>query len=163
MDDVIRASRVFAELEDDEAASLAGIAREQHLAGGGYLFLLGDAAEHLYIVAAGKVDLCLPLSFAGTIKDISLETVSPGEVMGWSALVKPYRYTMSARAVESARLVAFPRKDLMELFGTRSQMGYRFMRAVADMVGHRFLLVQALWIRQLQNAVSEELSGPAEE
>ena len=158
----LRGAPIFAELGDDEAARLLQVARPRQCRQGDCLFLLGDAADRFYVVVSGRVELTFPLSFGGTVRDIQVESKTPGSALGWSALVKPYRFTLSARAAEASALAAFARQDLLRVFEAEPRIGYVVMRHVAEVVGRRLLQMQALWARELQRAVTDSLAASAE-
>ena len=130
------------------------IANRRHVCTGEYLFLLGAAAEQLYVVLDGGLDLCFPLSIGGEMKDVPVETAGVGNVLGWSCLVKPYRFTLSARATQGSEVAAFARRDLLELFESEPRLGYAVMRRVAELVGLRLLQLQAMWARELQRSMA---------
>lgn len=153
--DALRRAELFEGLEEGGARRLLEIGRPRTLRKGEYLFLLGDSADRLFVVLSGSIDLCFPLTIGESVRDVCVETKAPGAALGWSALVKPYRFTLSARAADQAELVAFTRKDLDDLFAAEPALGCAFMRRIAELVGHRFLKVQALWARGLQRAVVE--------
>src|SRR3989304_6414934 len=98
MHEVPRDADLFRGLSLDGIRRLSAIGRARVLAAGDYLFLLGDSAEYLYVVARGTVDLCLPMRLGDVVKDILVESAVAGKALGWSALVKPYRFTLLARA-----------------------------------------------------------------
>lgn len=154
MKEILKESELFEGLDDEGLSSLAAIGKRRSLSAGEYLFLLGDNAERLFIVSRGNVDLCFPLSLDGVIKDVRIESVSPGHIVGWSGLVKPYRFTFSARASEEAEVIGFSRTDLSLLFDAVPHSGYVFTRKLCEIIGHRFLNLQALWARGLQRAVT---------
>ncbi len=158
----LRRATIFGELEDTEVARLLAVARTQHCHKGECLFLLGDHADRLYIVLSGKMELTFPLSFGGDVRDVLVESKTPGSALGWSALVKPHRFTLSARAAETSELATFLRQDLLRVFEAEPRMGYIVMRHVAEVVGRRLLQVQALWARELQRAVTDSLTASAE-
>lgn len=153
---------IFGDLSDTEATRLLSVARTRQCHEGECLFLLGDHADRLYVVLAGKVELTFPLSFGGVVRDVPVELKTPGGALGWSALVKPHRFTLSARAVEASELAAFLRQDLLGVFEAEPRIGYVVMRHVAAVVGRRLLQVQALWARELQRAVTDSLAAPTE-
>jgi CRP-like cAMP-binding protein len=66
-------------------------------------------------------------------------TVEPGDVVGWSALVPPYRATSTAVAVEPTRLLAFDgaslRKALQEDPALAATVYPRVLEAVARRLG----------------------------
>jgi CRP-like cAMP-binding protein len=160
--EALRRAPVFEELKDAEVSRVLTVARPHKYSKGDCLFLLGDHADRLYVVLGGRVELSFPLSFGGAVRDVPVESKMPGGTLGWSALVKPHRFTLSARAVEASELVAFLRQDLLRVFEADPRIGCVFMRHVAEVVGRRLLQVQALWARELQRAVTESLAVPVE-
>jgi CRP/FNR family cyclic AMP-dependent transcriptional regulator len=157
----LRRASIFGELSDSEAARLIAVARSQQCQMGECLFLLGDYADRLYVVVTGRVELTFPLSFGGEVRDVPVESKTPGSVLGWSALVKPHRLTLSARAAETSTLATFLRQDMLRVFQAEPHIGYAVMRHIAEVVGRRLLQVQALWARELQRAVTDSLAAPA--
>jgi CRP-like cAMP-binding protein len=147
---------LFQGLSVDAVRRLSVIGRARTLAEGDYLFLLGDAAEYLYVVAKGTVDLCLPMRLGSAVKDIPVESAVAGRALGWSALVKPYRFTLSARAAEPSEVIGFARGDLQQLFNDAPEVGIRFLANLSELVGVRLLTFQALWVRELQRTLLTE-------
>jgi CRP/FNR family cyclic AMP-dependent transcriptional regulator len=155
----LRRAAIFEELQDAEVAPLLEVARPYQCHKGECLFLLGDHADRLYVVLSGKMELTFPLSFGGVVRDVPVELKAPGSALGWSALVKPHRFTLSARAEETSNLAAFLRQDLLRVFEQEPRVGYVVMRHVAEVVGRRLLQVQALWARELQRVVTNSLAA----
>lgn len=153
MHDVLKDADLFAGFSVDGILRLSEIGRWRVLAPGEYLFLLGENADCLFVVASGMVDLCLPMTLGGIVKDIPVESATPGSALGWSALVKPYRFTLSARAATPAEVIGFGRADLQQLFDTAPELGNRLFANLAELVGFRLLTFQALWVRELQRAL----------
>lgn len=156
MQEVPRDADLLRDFSLDGIRRLSAIGRWRVLATGEYLFLLGDSAEYLYIVARGTVELCLPMRLGGVVKDIPVESAIAGKALGWSALVKPYRFTLSARAAEPAEVISFARGDLQQLFDAAPELGNRFLANLSELVGLRLLTFQALWVRELQRALLTE-------
>ena len=78
-------------------------------------------------------------------------------------MVKPYRFTLSARATEVSEVVSFARMALIDLFETDVGIGYAFFTKVSELVGIRLLTFQALWVRELQRALDSEAQRQAGE
>ena len=155
-------AELFQGLSTDGVGRLLAIGRRRRLDAGQYLFLLGDSAEHLFVVVKGKVDLCLPVALRGVVKDVSVESLGPGKFLGWSAVVQPYRFTLSARAVEPSEVIGFPRAELLEVFASAPETGYRFFTKLSELVGIRLHTFQALWVRELQRALLAETQPRAD-
>ena len=145
-------------LNADERDRFLALGRPQSFSKDESLFLLGDNADRLYVVITGKVALCIPIQVSDTFKDISVEEAGPGETLGWSALVKPYRFTRSARAAEASEVIAFTRRELLEFFETQPRIGYIVLTRISELVGLRLLKMRALWARTLQRVISQEAS-----
>ena len=152
---------IFAELQDTEAAALVAVARPRRCHKGECLFMLGDHADRLYLVLTGGVELTFPLSFDGVVRDVPVESKTPGSALGWSALVKPHRFTLSARATEDSELAMLLRQDLLRVFEAEPRIGCVVMQHIAAVIGRRLLQVQALWARELQRAVTDSLAASA--
>jgi CRP-like cAMP-binding protein len=65
---------------------------------GDYLVNEGDPANDFFILLKGKVEL---EQFCGDAGSITLEKVSAGSVIGWSFIVPPHNWRLSARAAAS--------------------------------------------------------------
>ena len=154
MHDVLKDAELFQGFGMDGIRRLSAIGRSRALATGDYLFLLGDSAECLYVVAKGSLELCLPMPLGGVVKDIPVESATAGETLGWSAMVKPYRFTLSARAGEPAEVIGFPRHELQQVFEAAPGLGIRFLTNLSELVGIRLLTFQALWVRELQRTLA---------
>ena len=86
-------------------------------------------------------------------EDVLLEEKRPGETLGWSGLIPPYRFTLKAKASVESELVAFPRSALLSHFEAYPGVGLAVTRNVATVIGHRLKVFQALWLREMQRMV----------
>ena len=161
MEQLLKQAELFEGLTSEQLRQLTNVGRRRTLRAGEYLFLLGEDAVDFSIVTRGNVDLCFPMPLGGEVKDISLESLGAGKAFGWSALVKPYRFTLSARATEVSEVVSFARMALIDLFETDVGIGYAFFTKVSELVGIRLLTFQALWVRELQRALDSEAQRQA--
>jgi len=141
-------------MPDELASPLYAIAEHRSIPRGEYLFLLGDHADQLYVVLEGKVEVCFPLSLNGTVKDVAVDTLAVGKAVGLSALVKPYRFTLSARTAEKSLLASFARTELLRVLEAEPRTGCAFLQRLTDVLGRRLLTFQALWARELQRSLA---------
>lgn len=161
MEELLRQVELFRDLGDEGVRRILAIGRARALDAGQYLFLLGDNADEFYVVLRGTLDLCLPIALRGTVKDITVESAGAGRAFGWSALVKPYRFTLSARATEPSEVVGFARDDLQRLAETEPGIGYSILTRISEVMGLRLVTFQALWVRELQRVVEGEAQRSA--
>jgi hypothetical protein len=57
--------------------------------------------------------------------------------MGWSAVVEPFVYTLSARCLEDSKVIAIDSVKLRELMEADNALGYRIMQAAARVISTR--------------------------
>jgi CRP-like cAMP-binding protein len=151
----LAASRLFRGLTPGECLLFAPLAREQEVRRGEYLFRLGQPASALLVVVDGTVELTMPLAMPSGERDVVVEEVGPGETAAWSALIEPHQFTMSARAGTDVSLLAFPRDELRQALLSHTEPGVRVLANLAGVIGRRLHLMQAMWSRELQRAVTE--------
>ncbi len=144
---------LFAGLSHDEAAALLSLGTRITLASGDVLFRMGGEAALLYVVDRGRIALTLPMQVCGREEDVLVEERAPGETVGWSALIPPYRFTLKATAPLETDVLTFTRSSLLEHFGRYPIVGYIVTRNVASVIGQRLQVMQAMWLREMQRVV----------
>jgi CRP-like cAMP-binding protein len=106
------ASWFGAGLSHHARARLAEAARLASYPASVVLLREGDETGLFAIVSRGRVALRLRVPERG---QVTILTVEPGDVVGWSALVPPHRSTSTAVTTEPCSLVVFDSKRLREL------------------------------------------------
>ena len=118
------------------------------------LFQLGDPADRLFLTERGRIRLTLPMHVRDREENVFVEERSPGQTVGWSALIPPYRFTLTATAsLHEADVIALPREALLEYFAANPSAGYKIALNLAVVVGHRLQLFQTMWVREMQRTV----------
>jgi CRP-like cAMP-binding protein len=93
----------------------------------------GDLAEEFYLIRDGRV--ALEVHVPGR-EVITFKTLGPGEVVGVSWLVPPYRWTYDARVLEPVRAISLNATCLRQKCDTDHALGYDMMaRFVPVLVG----------------------------
>lgn len=127
------------DLTNDQLIKLESLAKEENYQAGTQLYVNGDPARCLYLVQEGKVALFMD-NYMGPGKppmQVTIDIVAPGESMGWSAVVEPFIYTLSARCLEDTKLVAFDSEKLRDLMDEDCDLGYRILQATAKVISNR--------------------------
>src|SRR5947209_13174020 len=83
-------------LTPGEAAEVMALGKRLLLSSGAELFHLGQDAEALFLVQRGRIRLTLPMQVREREENILVEERVPGDTIGWSALIAPYRFTLTA-------------------------------------------------------------------
>ena len=152
-------SELFAGLGELEAAPVLEIAASLEVAAGGRVFLLGQDANSVFVIDRGRVALTLPLAIEGDAREVEVQQKDVRAVIGWSALVAPHHYTMSARAVDDCLLVSFSRSKMSEIFEQHPRINAVIQTNLARVVASRLTQLQAILVRDLQRWVSERMGG----
>lgn len=134
--EVLRRFSLFAGLDPAVFKDLAMAGEEVSLPEGGVLFAEGDMADALYLIAEGSVELKINMDEAGT-RQFGLQTLVEGDVVGWSALVEPYHYTLGAEASSDVRLVRLDADMLHEMMDDDPKLAYTLMHRLAQALGER--------------------------
>ncbi|MFQ5411085.1 MAG: Crp/Fnr family transcriptional regulator [Phycisphaerae bacterium] len=159
MDNFDRMSRapVFEGIDHDDIEALCACGRALSFEAGHRLFDRGQDARELMILQEGTVDLLFPIQLLGVTRELTIETKEVGRVVAWSALVPPYRFTLSARCASRCVLTSMSRDALEGFFWEHSRVGLLFMRNLASVIGQRLYAMQSMWLSDLQSGARQRL------
>jgi CRP-like cAMP-binding protein len=104
----------------------------------------GEFANRLYLIETGKVVL---ESGAGVSDRLILETIEPGDLLGWSWMFPPYVWQFSARAIEPTTAIFFYGTILREYCEKDHSLGYELLKRIS-----------AVMVKRLQAAHKQMLS-----
>src|SRR6185369_2420333 len=90
-------------MSPEQLGVLRASAMRAEFKAGETIFRAGDPANRFYLIEEGKVALKSP---NGEEDDV-LQTLGPGEVLGWSWLFPPYLWNFDAWAVTDTRAIFF--------------------------------------------------------
>ena len=94
----------------------------------------GEVTAFLAIVVSGQVALRLRVPERGAITILTLDA---GDIVGWSAIVAPYRATTSATTLEATELAIFEAAELRDLLATDCEVAAAFLPRVLETVTAR--------------------------
>jgi len=131
LDELIADSPVFAGLDSAQLELIVGCAKNVGFARGERLFREGDPADTFYLVRRGRVVLTTHVPARG---DVAIESLEPGEVVGWSWLFAPYAWHFDARALDDVRAVAFDGECLRGKCDDDPTLGFALMSRFAEVI-----------------------------
>jgi CRP/FNR family cyclic AMP-dependent transcriptional regulator len=76
------------------------------------IFHEGDDADHFYLIISGRVALETFVPGAGMA---TIETIGPGEALGWSWLFPPFRWHFTATTQEPTEVISFEAARLRDM------------------------------------------------
>lgn len=127
---------------------------------GDELFKSGEYAQHLYVALDGEVELRMdvPEWWGIDTPHRKVSTAKAGQIFGWSALVEPFVYSLTAVCVTDVTLARFEGSQLADLSVRDPHIGYRLLGQVLKVVSGRFHTLAEAVMAQRAVQVSQAAS-----
>jgi CRP-like cAMP-binding protein len=132
--EVLRRYPYFATVNDESLKAVAQIADEEAVPAGTQMFSEGDPADTLNIILQGEVEIQYVL---GSGERRTVDTLVDGDILGWSAMIEPYKYTAVCTTKKDTKLVAIQAQKLRDLCEQDPLLGYRLTNQIAKLLAHR--------------------------
>jgi len=121
-------------LDPEKLKIIASCAREVSFESGHMIYNEGDEADHFLLILNGKAAIEV---FGGQRGSFTIQTVGPGDVLGWSWLFPPFQRRFDARALEPTRAIALDGKFLREKAEEDHNLGYELLKRFSKIVVER--------------------------
>lgn len=144
--------RLFRDLATQYLTFLSQIARPARFEAGSLVFRQGESANHFYLIDQGQVSVEIPSPHAGAV---SIQTLGPGEVLGWSWLFPPYRWHFDGRALKQTEALVLDGIRVRERCEEDPKLGYELMKRFSAIIHHRMQAAR-LQIIDLYGPAAEE-------
>lgn len=103
LENILGGHPFFHNLEARYLALLTGCASNVRFPAGQFIFREGEEANQFYLLRKGDVALEIYSPHGGPI---TIQTLSDGDILGWSWLFPPYRWKFDARTVNTLQAIA---------------------------------------------------------
>ncbi len=130
----IRSTSFFSSLPDEDIELIASYGQTTHLKQGELLFRQDETAKSFYVVCAGHVSVEVPALYG---PPLIVQELSESEVLGWSWLIKPYRWSFSARAESDTEVVVFDGTKVLQHCEEDPAFGYRILKLFTQLMSER--------------------------
>jgi CRP/FNR family cyclic AMP-dependent transcriptional regulator len=130
----IRNHPFLKDLSPHQYRILADSAMQSHFRKGEVIFRQGDPANRFYLIQHGKISVEAWLPGG---KSRVIQTLSDGEVLGWSWMFPPFYWQFSARAIEPIEAIFIYGTPLREECETDHELGYELMKRLTEVVVQR--------------------------
>ena len=94
----------------------------------------GDSARAFYLIQSGRASLETRDPKRGVVR---IQSVQPGEVVGWSWLVPPHRWQFDCRAEDPVQGLAFDAEWLREKCEQDHELGYHLLKQLVAVIANR--------------------------
>ncbi len=118
----------------EQLETLSAISSEIVFSEGQTIFREADVGEFVYLIVEGQVALEIYIPSQGRI---TILTVGPGQLLGWSSLFPSTNKTASGRAMTSTQAVAINAAQLREALEQDHDMGYLLLWRISEVISDR--------------------------
>lgn len=133
--EILRRYPLFAKQPEDLLKQIAMLSQEVTVETDEWLFHQDEYADRIFIILEGGIALTMNINE----RTEKLSPMTTSDVIGWSAMVRPYNYTMGGQATQRTRLLAMDGQGLRALFDHHPEAGYLFLRNLAEVIGERLI------------------------
>jgi len=128
---IITSHPLFQDMKPQHQAMLGSGAKEAEFKAGELLFRQGEPANQLHLILSGNVSLEAHEPGGGTVP---VQTLGPGDLLGWSWLFPPFIWNFQARAIERTEVIVLSGGHLLSSADRDHEFGYELMKRVAQVV-----------------------------
>lgn len=136
---LIGAQPFFKGLNPRHQQLLADQALEMRFETGQELLQEGSPANRFFLILEGQVVLESEVAERGLFL---IQTLEPGDELGWSWLFPPYLFNATARALSPTRTIFFYATRLREHCDQDHELGFQLMQRVAEVLSQRLQATQ---------------------
>ena len=136
---ILREHASLREIPDAYVGVLVSCVTSRRFGSGEYLFRLGDPARRFFLIRSGTVSIEYPVP--GRAPD-PIQTLSEGDLVGWSWLLEPHTRHFDARALDEVRTLCFDGDRLLGHASRDHEFGYHVLRQFAGVVTRRLRATQ---------------------
>lgn len=134
IDKLLKEHPFFSDMQAEYVDLIAGCGRNIVFKPDEWLAREGDMADEFYVIRAGRVAIEAEFPGRGWV---TLQTVDAGEIVGWSWVFPPYKWTFDLRARETVHVVALDGKCLRTKCQADKAMGYELMQRFSRIMAER--------------------------
>ncbi|MBI4282581.1 MAG: cyclic nucleotide-binding domain-containing protein [Chloroflexi bacterium] len=140
----------FKELTVAEEEKVLALAARKEYPAGAIIFREGQRAEELLLLEEGKVVLQMQVRAAqsSSYRKATIDFVTPGEMLGWSAIVEPNIYTLTAVSLGRAQVLTINGPKLKALMQNDLHIGQKLLAALVKVIASRLADTRELLVSE---------------
>ncbi|KZL91898.1 Crp/Fnr family transcriptional regulator [Clostridium magnum] len=119
---------LFKPLNDIEKQKVVKLAHSRHFSKGEIIFNEGEPADAIYLLRSGKI-LLFKISREG--KEISLDILNEGDILGENTIFDDIDHTFSARALEETFICSCQKVDFPKLL-SNPEISIKIIKSLTD-------------------------------
>ncbi len=129
--------QVFQRLTDDDLEKISALCSQEVHEAGVTIFQAGSMAERVFVLVDGKVALQMeaPTGQLQLRKRVTVDVVRNHELFGWSGMVEPYIYTLSAICLQTTMVLSIDAQKLSALLQEDCPIAYEVLQGLINVAG----------------------------
>jgi CRP-like cAMP-binding protein len=131
--DLLESLELFADLSSQELGKIAANMNRMRVKEGEELFRRNRPAHTFYVILSGHFLVSFQEGRALTLH-------RRGDIMGWSTVVTPFRYTATGTALRDGEVLTISGDTFLDLIRGDSPLGDRLMQRITAVVADRLAL-----------------------
>ena len=134
LDRLLREHPFFQSMSLELQREIADCAKSERYNAGEYIHREGEPADKFYLIRHGSVaqELRIPEQ-----EPIIIQTLHEGDILGWSWLVPPYRWTADVRVIQLTRVIALDARCLRGKYADDPQLAYELLKRFIPIIANR--------------------------
>jgi CRP-like cAMP-binding protein len=138
---MLKRCEVFVGVDDSDLQKIADLPswHKSTYEQGEHIFNDKDIATHFYILEEGEIRLVATLNNerAHETTQVPVDTITTGDVFGWSSLISPYSLTMTAVCTKQSTVLSVVGKELTSLMDSNQALGYEILKGLVRIISAR--------------------------
>jgi CRP-like cAMP-binding protein len=134
IEEYLSAQQFFSGLNPESIKLLSGYASERQIDAGQVLFRQGERANKFYLIRSGSIAVEIPAIMGPALK---VQSLGPGQVLGWSWLIPPYKWNFQASAEVKTKLLEFDGSQVLARCDADANFGYDVLKRFASLMSER--------------------------
>ena len=159
--ELLRRVPLFAALDDDDLAWIAGAGEMADFASGEVVAAEGGEGDALYVITTGELEVVK----RSRSTDVPIARLGPGEIVGEMAVLEGSPRSATIRAVRPSRIIRIGRDIVLELVRTRPSAALSIIRTVTGRLRSTESLLREreklAALGTLSAGLAHELNNPA--
>lgn len=130
----LSAHEFFSGLSEDARIFLCECSSPCEIPKGHILFRQGEKADTFYVVRQGHISVQMPAIMGPALE---IQALGKNQVLGWSWLISPYKWTFQALAEEDSVLLKFDGTAILARCEQEPKFGYELLKKFAGLMSIR--------------------------
>jgi len=153
--EILRSVPLFALLDDDETAVLAGQVEVQNFAARERIYKMGEPSQHAYVMVSGKIRVSI---VDEDQQEVVVDEPMKGDFFGFAAMLEQTPHQTTAIALEDTVCLEVSRDDITGLLERKPHAGMDLLATLARQFHASQQLVRIRAMRNPNEIIEQEAS-----